>query len=47
VHIWYDEYSEWPNYKWYRNPVKWWKWRKMIKGLTRKLYDATWKGPKL
>jgi hypothetical protein len=21
VHIWYDEYSEWPNYKWYRHPL--------------------------
>lgn len=26
-----DEYTNMPNYKWYRNPIKWWKWRRMMK----------------
>lgn len=26
-----DEASELPNYKWWRNPVKWYKWRKVLK----------------
>lgn len=23
-----DEYSSMPDWKWYRNPIKWWQWRK-------------------
>lgn len=29
--IWFDEYADMPNYKWYRNPIKWWKWRRLWK----------------
>lgn len=35
VGIYYDEYSEMPNYKWYRNPIKWYKWRRMWKIIER------------
>lgn len=27
----FDEYSELPNYKWWRNPIKWYKWRRTWK----------------
>lgn len=27
----FDEASEWPIYKWWRNPVKWYQWRKLLK----------------
>lgn len=33
--IWFDEASEWPSYKWYRNSIKWWQWRKMMKRLAK------------
>lgn len=26
-----DEYASLPEYKWYRNPIKWWKWRRLMK----------------
>lgn len=26
-----DEYSTFPNWKWYRNPIKWWNWRQLTK----------------
>jgi hypothetical protein len=32
--IYYDEVSEWPKYKWYRNPIKkfkFWRWSKSVK----------------
>lgn len=25
----FDEYAEYPNWKWYRNPIKWYKWRRL------------------
>lgn len=31
VKIWFDEYADFPNYKWYRNPIKWWKFRRLWK----------------
>jgi len=24
----FDEYNSLPDYKWYRNPIKWWEWRR-------------------
>jgi hypothetical protein len=41
MHI--DEYTNMPDYKWYRNPIKWWKWRRLIKGITRKEWIGKWK----
>lgn len=32
-----DEYSNFPNWKWYRNPIKWWKWRKMMKVMDKQI----------
>jgi hypothetical protein len=29
----FSEISDIPNYKWYRNPVKWWTWRRFWKKL--------------
>lgn len=31
VIISFDEFDQWPTYKWYRNPIKWWKWRQLFK----------------
>lgn len=25
----FDEFDTFPKWKWYRNPIKWWKWRKL------------------
>jgi hypothetical protein len=41
--IWFDEYANFPDYKWYRNPIKWWKWRRVLKGISRKRFKATWR----
>lgn len=30
-----DESSEWPIYKWWHNPIKWYQWRKVLKVATR------------
>lgn len=27
----FDECAGWPDYKWYRNPIKWWQWRRILK----------------
>lgn len=43
--IYFDETAYWPSYKWWRNPIKWYKWRKMMKKLTRKTFDAQWTPP--
>lgn len=32
-----DEYSSMPNYKWYRNPIKWWKWRNLMKFMDKQI----------
>ena len=45
MYIFYDEYSEMPNYKWYRNPIKWWKWRTLMKRLEKQMEKYTWKSP--
>jgi hypothetical protein len=29
--IYLDETSDWPLFKWWRNPVLWWQWRKLLK----------------
>lgn len=29
--IYYDEFGTFPIYKWYKNPIKWWKWRQLTK----------------
>lgn len=26
-----DEAGEWPTFKWWRNPIKWYQWRKVLK----------------
>lgn len=41
VYVYYDELSEWPNYKWYRNPIKWYRWRQMMRVLNRKVGEAS------
>lgn len=38
--IYFDEFAEMPNWKWYRNPIKWWKWRKLWKTIERD-YERT------
>lgn len=30
-----DEYSSMPDWKWYRNPIKWWQWRKFWKSVVK------------
>lgn len=30
-----DEYQTMPDYKWYRNPIKWWKWRTLWKRIEK------------
>ena len=27
----FDEFADYPDYKWYRNPIKWYKWRRLWK----------------
>ena len=31
----FDEFSTMPDYKWYRNPIKWWKWRALWKRIEK------------
>lgn len=26
-----DEFATYPNYKWWRNPIKWWNWRQLTR----------------
>lgn len=33
----FDEYSTMPDYKWYRNPIKWWQWRRMWKRIAKQM----------
>jgi hypothetical protein len=33
--IYYDEYTTMPDWKWYRNPVKWWRWRQILKRIEK------------
>lgn len=33
--IWFDEFSDWPTYKWWRTPIKWYRWRRTMKLLDR------------
>ncbi len=35
VQIVFDEFSTMPDYKWYRNPIKWWKWRTLWKRIEK------------
>lgn len=39
----FDEYMTIPTFKWYRNPIQWWKWRKIMKGITRQAFKAEWR----
>lgn len=32
----YSEASDWPIYSWWRNPIKWYKWRKILKSMSKK-----------
>lgn len=29
--LYYDEHTEYIVWKWYRNPIKWWRWRQVVK----------------
>lgn len=33
VKVWIDEYATWPVYKWWRNPIKWFRLRKLFKNI--------------
>lgn len=35
--IYYDETATLPDYKWYRNPIKWWQWRRLMKYIDRQM----------
>lgn len=35
--IYVDEYANFPDYKWYRNPIAWWKFRKLWKIIDRQV----------
>lgn len=35
--VWFDESANLPDYKWYRNPIKWWQWRKLNKLIERQM----------
>lgn len=32
-----DEAGTFPDFKWYRNPIKWWKWERMSRSLKKQL----------
>lgn len=38
--IYFDEYADMPDYRWYRNPIKWWKWRRLWKRIERQAKKA-------
>lgn len=38
--LYIDEYSEMPDYKWYRNPIKWWKWHRMWKTIEKQAWKT-------
>ena len=35
--IYYDEAADFPSYKWYRTPIKWWQWRRLMKYIDRQM----------
>lgn len=35
--IYFDEYAQMPNYKWYRNPIKLWKWNRLWKNVAKQM----------
>jgi len=37
--IFMDEISNWPTYKWHRNPIQWYKWRKIQKGIMKRINE--------
>lgn len=37
--IWVDEMSSFPVYKWYRNPIKWYKWKKLWKATKKEVQE--------
>ena len=46
THIYFDEYADLPNYKWYRNPIQWLKWRRLMKRLEKQMEQYTWTNSK-
>lgn len=42
VFMYFDEYSEFPTYKWYRNPIKWYKWHQLWRKIRKSQYKAAW-----
>jgi len=37
--IWVDEMSNFPVYKWYRNPIKWYKWKRIWKKISKQVKE--------
>lgn len=35
--IYFDEYAEMPDYEWWRNPIKWYKWRRLWKRIEKQM----------
>lgn len=35
VQMFFDEYADWPHYKWYQHPIQWWKWRRTLRQIMR------------
>ena len=38
--IWVDEMSNFPVYKWWRNPIKWYKWKRLWKIIEKKVREV-------
>lgn len=39
VSMYIDEYSRIPVYKWYKNPIKWWEWRRLMRSIKPMKFD--------
>lgn len=33
--IYFDEAADMPMYKWYRNPIEWWRWRRLFRTIRK------------
>ena len=46
-----DEYATMPDWKWYRNPIRWWRWRQLTRKWKKNSkcfqFDSTPKGKSL
>lgn len=42
--IFFDEYTDWLEYKWYKNPIKWFKLKRIMRQISKKQYNCTWIG---